>query len=285
MDIPALAQNDGAAADDANDAILGPLAGVSLGGDQQPADDWSIVPNKTLDTNDQSVVGDLAHKTAPVDPLPDFSDFQPAQPVNSNEPTNPQPAADPIATTVPENLPTPEIIDPDKEQFIKTYTEEFDLVIAHATDAVDKILVAIDNTVREHLPDIAIPHEIDEFIDTPPSDYKVEKFDDAQDIVKAVMDKANEAKQQSAAAAAEAAKVYDGVQQFKQQTREEIKNLTDGMDLDDVKKRAADERQPNVKLHDATPSTAKTDDHDKSSFVSSFIKDNAAKTSDEPDDK
>ena len=111
MDIPALAQNDGAAADDANDAILGPLAGVSLGGDQQPADDWSIVPNKTLDTNDQSVVGDLAHKTAPVDPLPDFSDFQPAQPVNSNEPTNPQPAADPIATTVPENLPMPEIID------------------------------------------------------------------------------------------------------------------------------------------------------------------------------
>lgn len=275
MDIPASTREESATTTD--EEILNSLTEASLNGNQSVSNDWSIVPNKTLDTNDKSVVGDLAHKDVPDTPSPNLGEFQPIinQTPDSTEPLAQQP---PVADVTPTSLAMPEIIDPDKEKFIKTYTEEFDLVIVHATDVVDKILAAIDSTVREHLPNIAIPREIDEFVDTPPSDYKVEKFDDAQDIVKAVMAKANEAKQQSAAAANEAAKVYDGVQQFKQQTREEIKTLTNGMDLDDIKKRDEEEKQQGARSHNMINPTVRADDHDKHSFVSSFIKDNAAKS-------
>ncbi|MFZ2560499.1 MAG: hypothetical protein WAW91_02625 [Candidatus Nanoperiomorbaceae bacterium] len=252
MDIPALAQKDDVATtvgagDNTNTTAFpgDPLAGMALDGSQSSTTPGeSIVPNKTLDTNDESIVGDIASKINNLnnpDPITALRNL--VSPSSTKEPEpKPDPSIAPASSVAsPAGITEPEIIDPDKENFIKTYTEEFDLTLVRATEAVSQVLVEVDNTIRERLPNITIPREIDEFIDNPPTNHQVEKFDDAQDIVKAIMAKANEAKEQSEAAATEAAKVYDEVQSFKQQTRAEIATLTGDLDVNEVKRRAQEE--------------------------------------------
>ncbi|MDR0956093.1 MAG: hypothetical protein LBM73_03140 [Candidatus Nomurabacteria bacterium] len=114
--------------------------------------------------------------------------------------------------------------DPAKADFIKTYTQKDDATVGRATTAAGKVLDAIDAAIHDHTADIQIPTEAHEFLDgdTPA---KVEKFDDAREIVKQIMDKAKAAKQQSVQAAAEAAKIYDDVQSFKRDVRGQIEEL------------------------------------------------------------
>lgn len=267
MDIPAPSQPVNTAATDDNQdtaekVVLGdPLANMKLDDNNNlniganNSDLPNIIPNETIETNDNSVVGDfekikaeaakkssedLSSLTAfmtPNIPLSDDDTDKTPSPETDPKPITeaPSPVTAPIA-------PSTEPNDPEKEVFIKTYTEEFDQTLRRATEAAGQILDAIDNTIRKHLPDIAITKEADEFLENPPTDHKVEKFDDAQKIVQEIMAKANEAKAQSTEAADEAAKVYDEVQNFKNSTHHQIDNLVKGMDLDELKKSAENEK-------------------------------------------
>ncbi len=216
-------------------------------------DDGSIVPNATVTTNDRSAVGEFKPAPPPEPPAEEFvapesiidpslrpSENTYGQPesvaeTSSAEPeTQPEVAPDPDPPVVPvPDLAAPTIApsvsiepdDPEKIKFIKTYTAEFDEAMHRATDAVQKILDAIDTTINDHAPDIKIPEEANEFLDKAPTGGKVEKFEEAREIIRHLMEKANESKQQSEAAATEAAKVYDEVQQFKKDTKEQIAEL------------------------------------------------------------
>ena len=266
VDIPALFSNksDNQTTNNSNPApavVLGdPLAGMPAGSDAAAtADDATataadnqatdaptapimldgqvLVPNQTIDTNDRSKVGDLKdlEKPKPEPISADLANFlgvpvppQPEpEPVTAPEPTPPTDATadDAAASVVVPEPPAPE--DPEKTAFIKTYTQEFDDALHRATTAAQKILDAIDAAVREHSSDITIPEEANEFLDAAPDDGKVQKFEDARAIVRTVMAKAEAAKQQSEAAAEEAAKVYDEVQEFKRETKEQIAQLVD----------------------------------------------------------
>ena len=79
--------------------------------------------------------------------------------------------------------------------------------------------------MKNHTDDIAIPESANEFIDQAPAGGRVPKFDDAQNIVRTVMEKANTAKSQSEEAAREAAKIYDDIQQFKRDTEDEVESI------------------------------------------------------------
>ena len=267
MDIPAPSENDATTEAAINipesipeqeNAILGdPLAGMDIdnivpgtGGTQK------IVANDTIDTSDDSIVGDLEKirrrkKIEPAfDPLAAFSAPNlglPTEPEAPKDEEKTAEATDDLQNLAIENMPIveekPAENDPEKDVFIKTYTEEFDQTLRRATEATSKILRAIDDTIREHLPEISIPREADEFIEEPPTGHKVSQFNSAQDIIKTIMTKANEAKSQSTAAAEEAAKVYDEVQNFKKQTEKQIDDLTKDMDLDELKKLADEEEK------------------------------------------
>ena len=121
--------------------------------------------------------------------------------------------------------PTFNVTDPVKLDFIKTYTSEYDATVTRALAAVQSLLKSIDDTVKNHTDDIAIPESANEFIDQAPAGGRVPKFDDAQNIVRAVMEKANTAKSQSEEAAREAAKIYDDIQQFKRDTEDEVESI------------------------------------------------------------
>jgi hypothetical protein len=185
-----------------------------------------IVPNDTITTNDWSKVGDVKTDEPPAEEpfVPTFT---------------PTPVSEPAPEIQPEPAPTPEVPfaselkyklpgvdDPEKVAFIKTYTEEFDEAMRRATDAADDILGAIDKAVHEHSPDITIPDAAEEFLSKKPTDKKVEKFEDAREIVNEVLDRAADAKEQAAKAAEEAARIYDEVQAFKQETKHRIADLT-----------------------------------------------------------
>ena len=162
-------------------------------------------PNETINTSDNAVVGDYnVVKPQYTDPEPIVTPSQPE--------ANPAPTDD-------------EAIDPAKMDFIKTYTREYDDTVASATHAVELILSAIDKTVHDHTNNIDIPEEALPFIDDKPKDNKVSKFDDAQQIVRTIMGRASEAKSQGEQAAMEASKIYDGIQQFKRDTKEEIASI------------------------------------------------------------
>jgi len=185
-------------------------------------DGGQIVPNDTIRANDHSAVGEF--KTTE---LPDLS--APLVAPEPPKPVVPQPELPKVPeivppVVVPVSLPEP-LESSDKITFIKTYTKEFDDALHRATEAAQKILDAIDTAIRNRDADIAIPEEANEFLDDVPKDDKVEKFEDARAIVREVMAKAEEAKQQSEAAAEEAAKVYDEVQEFKKETEEQIDQL------------------------------------------------------------
>lgn len=179
-----------------------------------------IVPNETITTNDSTVVGEAK---------------EPETEENSAEPTVepfiPEPAVQPEIPSIPESIVPSEPMaapaeDVEKTDFIKTYTAEYDEALQRATDAIQKMLNSVDKSIHEKLPDISIPEEANEFLKKAPTDNKVEKFEDVRELVKEIMDRANEAKQQSEAAAAEASQIYDEVQAFKRDTKQQIATLT-----------------------------------------------------------
>jgi hypothetical protein len=183
-----------------------------------------IVPNDTITTNDWSKVGDVKPEDQPVEtppvlPMPDGEPEEEIIPEIVAEPEAP-----PFASELKYKLPG--VDDPEKVAFIKTYTEEFDEALKRATKAVEDILDAIDRAVHEHSPDITVPDAAEEFISKKPADNKVEKFEDAREIIHEVLARAADAKEQSAKAAEEAARIYDEVQSFKQKTKEQIVELT-----------------------------------------------------------
>ncbi len=186
---------------------LDPLAGYGLGGEPIGANGKreELITNETINTSDKSKVGN-------------FSEIQ-------DEP-EPAPAPAPVvaASTNPMD-PTFNVTDPVKLDFIKTYTSEYDATVTRALAAVQSLLKSIDDTVKNHTDDIAIPESANEFIDQAPAGGRVPKFDDAQNIVRAVMEKANTAKSQSEEAAREAAKIYDDIQQFKRDTEDEVESI------------------------------------------------------------
>jgi len=225
-----------------------------------PADD-DIVPNETITTNDWSKVGEIKRKELPMEDLPPIiiptqplpppkepeipqaAEITPEQLITPEAELSPEIATPEVAPEVmPEITPgiTPEtasevppfaselkfklpgIDDPEKAAFVKTYTEEFDDARARAISVVKSILDAIDKAVHEHSPDITIPNTADEFLAKKPADNKVEKFDDAREIVNEVLARAADAKAQAAQAAEEAARIYDEVQTFKKETEEQI---------------------------------------------------------------
>lgn len=186
---------------------LDPLAGYGLGGEPIGANGKreELITNETINTSDKSKVGN-------------FSEIQ-------DEP-EPAPAPAPVvaASTNPMD-PTFNVTDPVKLDFIKTYTSEYDATVTRALAAVQSLLKSIDDTVKNHTDDIAIPESANEFIDQAPAGGRVPKFDDAQNIVRAVMERANTAKSQSEEAAREAAKIYDDIQQFKRDTEDEVESI------------------------------------------------------------
>lgn len=186
---------------------LDPLAGYGLGGEPIGANGKreELITNETINTSDKSKVGN-------------FSEIQ-------DEP-EPAPAPAPVAATSTNPMdPTFNVTDPVKLDFIKTYTSEYDATVTRALAAVQSLLKSIDDTVKNHTDDIAIPESANEFIDQAPAGGRVPKFDDAQNIVRTVMERANTAKSQSEEAAREAAKIYDDIQQFKRDTEDEVESI------------------------------------------------------------
>lgn len=153
--------------------------------------------NRTIKTNDNSAVGD-------------FMADQPAE----EQIIVPTGSGNQLSSMTPEKM-----------DFIKTYTQQYDDLVAETTHAVHLTLESIDRTVREHLNYIAVPEEMLPFIEDKPADGKVDKFDDAQRLIRLVMAKAAEAKQQAEQAAHESAQIYDDIQQFKKDTNERIEDI------------------------------------------------------------
>ena len=148
--------------------------------------------------------------------------------------TEPMPAVEPIIDTpqimpspVPDiSVPQPISDDTEKLDFIKTYTAEYDETLLRAAGTINKILDSVDQAMHDKLASISIPEEANEFLDKAPTDGAVQSFEDVRVVVKSVMDKAVEAKQQSQAAAEEAGRIYDEVQAFKRETKQQISDLT-----------------------------------------------------------
>lgn len=181
-----------------------------------------IVPNETVTTNDSSVVGEVKESE------PEDLDQGPTV-----EPFIPEPVSEVEPPLEAETIPTSGLLpseDPEKTDFIKTYTAEYDESLARATDAIQKMLDSVDKSIHDKLPDISIPQEALEFLKKPPAESKVEKFEDVRELVKEIMDRANEAKQQSEAAATEASRIYDEVQAFKRDTKQQIAELISDTD-------------------------------------------------------
>ena len=194
------------------DFNIDPLAGYGLGNETISVDGKreELVTNETINTSDKSKVGNFSEIQDEPAPAP--------EPEPTVEPAAPSVIQTPVDTTF-------NVTDPVKLDFIKTYTSEYDATVARALVAVQALLKSIDETVKNHTDDIAIPESANEFIDQAPAGGRVPKFDDAQNIVRTVMEKANTAKSQSEEAAREAAKIYDDIQKFKHDTEDEVKSI------------------------------------------------------------
>lgn len=228
----------------------------------QSVDD--IIPNETVETNDRSVVGEVKEpeleplEEEPIDPssLPFAADPNNSvykktdddqagsdndQPADNSAETNAESDANTddasqeqtlgASNIMPDQVPdisvlVPQFGDPEKVDFIKTYTAEYDDTLLRAATAINKILDSVDQAMHEKLAAIVIPEETNEFLEKAPTEGKVHSFEDVRDIVKVVMDHAVEAKEQSKAAATEAGRIYDEIQQFKKETKEQIDSLT-----------------------------------------------------------
>ena len=190
--------------------------------------DDDIVPNETITTNDWSKVGEVKPNEPPAEELP--TAIIPPQPAKEPESEVPQELETseieipPFASEL--KYKGPGVDDPEKIAFVKTYTEEFDDALIRATNSAQNILDAIDKAIHEHSPDITVPDSAEEFLAKKIPGNKVEKFDDARDIVREVLARAADAKAQAAKAAEEAARIYDEVQAFKKETEDQIAVLT-----------------------------------------------------------
>lgn len=197
---------------------LDPLASLDLDSFTLPTDgSEELVTNDTISTSDKSNVGDfksIEDDTPEPEPTP--------TPEPETEAPEPSPEVDPNDLI---NDPTYNITDPTKMDFIKTYTSEYDAVVERALNAVQAVLNAIDDTVRNHTDDIVIDESANEFLDTTPVGGRVQKFDEAQEIVRTIMQKGEDAKSQSEQAAREAAKIYDDIQKFKHDTQDEVDSI------------------------------------------------------------
>ena len=207
-------------------------ADVAADPTEETAVEDDIVPNETITTNDRSKVGDV--KPEEEQAASELFSVLPPEPEEEPEivpeiipqPQPPQPEPEPEVPFASElKFKLPGVDDPEKVAFIKTYTQEFDDALKRATGAAEAILDAIDKAVHEHSPDITVPDAAEEFLAKKPADNKVEKFEDAREIVHEVLARAADAKVQSAKAAEEAARIYDEVQAFKKETEEKIAEL------------------------------------------------------------
>lgn len=183
-----------------NQAQDNELAGVVVDENGQK---FQFDPNNTISTSDNSSVGDFAKMEV------------------ENTTTNPM--NDNALASVSNN--TKKGMSPAKMDFVMTYTKEYDDLVAAALHAVELILTSIDKTVTEHKDDITIPEEAVNFLDQKPENNRVSKFDEAQQIVKTVMGKATEAKASGEQAAKEASQIYDNIQRFKKDTRDDIASI------------------------------------------------------------
>lgn len=209
----------------------------NLGGEEDESENGSVKfkPNETIITNDDSKVGGFSKVKKP----------QPEEPINMPDlPVGELklPGGDKVAQ--PEAAATPELtpnemgpIDPAKMDFIKTYTKEFDDVVAGATHSVEMILDSIDKTVKSHADNISIPEEATIYLDKKPENGQVSKYDEAQKIVHQIMARAEDAKKQSEQAAHEASRIYDSIQQFRKDTETEIKSIRDRDEFGNVKQK------------------------------------------------
>jgi hypothetical protein len=223
-----VATDDTAAAESDSGVPTGQIGDPLAGVDDSATDDSAttdeeddIVPNETITTNDWSKVGDVRPDEMPTMVVPE----SPALGEALEPEIVPEivPEAPPFASELKYKLPG--VDDPEKIAFIKTYTEEFDEALKRATGAAESILDAIDKAVHEHSPSITVPDAADEFLAKKPADNKVEKFEDAREIVREVLARAADAKAESAKAAEEAARIYDEVQAFKKETKDQIAAL------------------------------------------------------------
>lgn len=183
-----------------NQAQDNELAGVVVDENGQK---FQFDPNNTISTSDNSSVGDFAKMEV------------------ENTTTNPM--NDNALASVSND--TKKGMSPAKMDFVMTYTKEYDDLVAAALHAVELILTSIDKTVTEHKDDITIPEEAVNFLDQKPENNRVSKFDEAQQIVKTVMGKATEAKASGEQAAKEASQIYDNIQRFKKDTRDDIASI------------------------------------------------------------
>lgn len=212
-----------------------PLNNLGGDADEHHEDDIKFKPNETIITNDDSEVGGFSKvkKPQPTEPL-----NMPDLPVDELELPNGDKVADgdAAANRAAEQLQnTPEPIDPAKMDFIKTYTKEFDDIVAGTTHSVEMILDSIDKTVKSHADSISIPEEAATYLDKKPENGQVSKYDEAQEIVRQIMAKAEDAKKQSEQAAHEASQIYDSIQQFRKDTETEIKSIRNRDEFGNVK--------------------------------------------------
>lgn len=208
--IPTDITNDDTGAESNDQSQFDPLANFTIGDNGEKLE---FNTNDTISTSDNSTVGDYAEIKPPEEEESDDDDEA------DNEQPSPEPAPE------PQDPSEFVITDPAKMDFVKTYTKEFDDIVAASTHAVESILASIDKTVREHTNDIDIPEEAVVFLDEKPKDNKVPKFDEAQTIVRTIMGKASDAKKQGEQAAMEASRIYDNIQQFKKDTKAEIASI------------------------------------------------------------
>lgn len=179
--------------------------------------------NDTIITNDDSEVGGYSKVTR------QHTDEEPLNipelPLEDIKVSGGQKAEKAQPDTVAD-APQADPISPEKMDFIKTYTKEYDDTVAGTTHAVEMILDSIDKTVKSHADSIAIPEEAITYIsDNKPTDGKVSKYEEAQEIVRSIMTLAESTKKQSEQAAQEASQIYDSIQQFRHDTEAEIKDI------------------------------------------------------------
>lgn len=254
MDIPTVFSNSSDASDDArikptdgdnvtmvpsgqalhDSNTLDPLASFGIGMNANADANKSgsireeLVKNDTISTSDKSGVGDFKKIMEQFpEPTPEPMPEPTLEPTSAPE-SVPEPAVAPTDKPVSDQEsrdPTLDVTDPAKMDFVKTYTSEYDAVTERAMKAARSVLDAIDDTIHNHTDDIAIDQSVNEFVENPPKDGKVARFEDAQAIVKQIMQKAEDSKTQSEQAAREAAKIYDDIQKFKNDTEEEIDSI------------------------------------------------------------
>ena len=200
-----------------------------IGGRKDNADGDDVDDNQTLPLPQQQPDAESADTGVPtIDTSPVAELIEPTPVVE-----RPEPVVEPIETPqimpspIPDiSVPQPISDDSDKIDFIKTYTAEYDETLLRAAETINKILESVDQAMHEKLASILIPEDANEFLDKAPTDGAVHSFEDVRVVVKTVMDKAVEAKQQSQAAAEEAGRIYDEVQAFKRETKQQISDLT-----------------------------------------------------------